>query len=242
MTEENEENTESTPDKEEEDAGRRVLLPLLIPAGAFLFAVLLVYGLSRIYLDLATFEVGEDVNLATPLAIIIALAILGVAWYMAAARDVPRWQIVGIGAVAVALLVGGGIWSAVYEEEEAAADQVTNGAETPEPSDEVVVQLGDNFFEFQGQQEPAIPAAAGEAVTLDLSNEGLIVHNMHIAGPDNSYDVTICETGGDEPCSDPDVMQAGDMGTISFQFDEAGTFDFRCDFHPIEMVGTIVVQ
>lgn len=230
-----------TPEQEEENEARqRLVLPLLIPASAFLFAVLLIYGLSRIYLDLATFEVGGDVNLATPLAIVVALAILGVAWYLAAHPEAGRWQLMSIGAVAVILLVGGGIWSAIYEEE--AEEEAVVGEETATPPDGNAVSLGDNFFEYQGVQAPTISVSAGESVTWDLDNEGIAVHNLHFAGIDNSFETALCETDGDEPCSDPNSIAGGETGTVSFQFDEVGTFEFRCDFHPIEMVGTVVVE
>lgn len=236
-----EENADPTPEQEDDTAHQRLMLPLLIPASAFLFAVLLIYGLSRIYLDLATFEVAGDVNLATPLAIVVALAILGVGWYLAAHPQAERWQLMSIGAVAVVLLVGGGIWSAIYEDE--AVEHVTpppGGSPTPAP-DEVLV-LGDNFFEFRGEQAPEITVPLGQEVTFDLVNNGQALHNLHFAGPDNIFDIALCETGGEEPCSDPAQMQGGDAGTITFQFDESGTFDFRCDFHPIEMTGTVVVE
>ena len=231
-----------TPEQEDEEneARGRILLPLLIPASAFLFAVLLIYGLSRIYLDLATFEVGGDVNLATPLAIVVAIAILGVAWYLASNPGAGRLQLMSIGAVAVILFVGGGIWSAIYEEE--AEEEAVVASETPTSSGEDVVLLRDNFFEYQGTQAPAISVSAGESVTWDLANDGIAVHNLHFAGIDNSYEAALCETDGDEPCSDPNSIAGGETGTVSFQFDESGTFEFRCDFHPIEMVGTVVVE
>ena len=234
------ENVDPTPEEEDDTAQQRLLMPLLIPASAFLFAVLLIYGLSRIYLDLATFEVGGDVNLATPLAIVVAIAILGVAWYLAAHPQAGRWQLMSIGAAAVTLLIGGGIWSAIYEAEP--HEKVVVGSETPTLTDENVVLLGDNFFEFQGEQAPAISVSAGEAVTWDLANEGVAVHNLHFAGADNSYDVSFCESDGDEPCSDANILQGQETGTVSFQFDEPGTYEFRCDFHPTDMVGTVVVE
>jgi len=54
----------------------RAVLPLLLPAGVFLFAVLVIYGLSRIYLELAHWKVG-DMDAATPLALGISALILG---------------------------------------------------------------------------------------------------------------------------------------------------------------------
>lgn len=35
-------------------------------------------------------------------------------------------------------------------------------------------------------------------------------------------------------------MAPGDTGTITFRFDELGTFDFRCDVHPVQMTKTLI--
>jgi plastocyanin/mono/diheme cytochrome c family protein len=106
---------------------------------------------------------------------------------------------------------------------------------------EVTMEMGDNFFQLDGQQSPILEVSVGQDVTINLVNNGLAIHNMHIAGVDNTYDVVFCEVGGDETCSDPALMAGGDTGTIEFRFDDAGTFDFRCDFHPVLMTGQIVV-
>ncbi len=106
---------------------------------------------------------------------------------------------------------------------------------------EVAMEMGDNFFQIDGQQAPTLEVSVGQEVTIDLTNNGQAIHNMHIAGVDDTYDVDFCEVGADESCSDPSVMSGGDSGTIAFRFDEAGTFNFRCDFHPAVMTGQIVV-
>ena len=106
----------------------------------------------------------------------------------------------------------------------------------------IAVSMGDNFFELDGEREPDIAAPLGEQTTIDLTNDGFAIHNLHIAGTDNEYGIAFCESGGDEPCSDPNLFAGGDTGSIAFQFDEAGTFVFRCDFHPTQMVGTISVE
>ncbi len=115
-------------------------------------------------------------------------------------------------------------------------------AGTPIPIEgEVTMEMGDNFFRLDDQSPPTLQVSIGQEVTIDLVNNGVAIHNMHVAGVDNVYDVAFCNVGGDEPCSDPDVMASGDTGTMTFRFDQAGTFNFRCDFHPIEMTGQIVV-
>jgi plastocyanin len=107
---------------------------------------------------------------------------------------------------------------------------------------EAAMEMGDNFFQADGQQNPIFEVSVGQDVAIDLVNNGLAIHNMHIAGVDDTYDAVFCEVGGDEPCSDPELMAGGDSGTIAFRFDEPGTFNFRCDFHPVLMTGQIVVK
>ena len=230
------------PADEATEATERLALPLLIPLGILAFALLVIYGLSRIYL-----EVSNEV--ATGMAAAIALGILFVAWYIASRPSVPGWQIGSIAVLAATVLAGGTIFGIVENdegeasgEEPAAAASPDDGAAAGGEPGSLAVSMGDNFFEFEGDTEPTIAIAAGEEITIDLTNDGLATHNMHIAGTDNEYGDSICKSGGEEPCSDPALFQAGDTGSITFSFDEPGTFIFRCDFHPAEMTGTIEVQ
>ncbi len=115
-------------------------------------------------------------------------------------------------------------------------------AGTPIPIEgEVTMEQGDNFFRLDDQSTPTLQVSVGQEVAINLVNNGLAIHNMHVAGVDNVFDVDFCKVGGDEACSDPDVMPSGDTGAITLSFDQAGTFNFRCDFHPTEMTGQIVV-
>lgn len=105
-----------------------------------------------------------------------------------------------------------------------------NGA-TPPPGG-TSISMGDNFFD-----PSELTLAAGETVTYSLTNDGSAIHNMRIAGADNQYDTD------DDAVSDPDLFTAGTTGTIEWTVpDSPGTYDFRCDFHPTDMVGTITVQ
>lgn len=107
-----------------------------------------------------------------------------------------------------------------------------NGDGTPPAADVFVVSMGDNFF------DPAeFTVAAGTTVTFDITNDGSAIHNMRIAGPDGEYNTD------DDAVSDPELFTGGDVGTLVWGVpDSSGEMIFRCDFHPIEMVGTIAVQ
>lgn len=109
-------------------------------------------------------------------------------------------------------------------------------AEPVDVSGTIDVAMGDNFFEFEGQRNPTFRVAAGETITINLSNGGAAIHNMRVAGTDNAF------MTDDDFVSDPDVVPAGAQATISFALDTPGTYDYQCDFHVADMRGQIVVQ
>lgn len=235
------EENESPPDQHEEDeeVHQRVVLPLVVPAAVFLFAMLVIYGLSRIYLELNEVEIG-GVTMATPLAIGVSLAILFAAWYLATHPRVSQLQIGAMVFVAVALLTGGAIFAAVHDEGE---DELVNGEPTATPDGVIdAIVMGDNFFVYNDVTAPEIGVAAGQELTFEITNGGRALHNMHIGDTGGNFAVEFCAVGDPEPCSDPDEIFAGDTATITFRLDEPGTYSFRCDFHPLEMVGTIRVE
>ena len=60
---------------------------------------------------------------------------------------------------------------------------------------------------------------------------------MRIAGEDNKFNT------GDDAVSDPQLITGGQSGTVKWTAPGGGaTIDFRCDFHPTDMVGTIQVK
>lgn len=231
--------TESSwaPAERAKSAVERVTLPILIPVGVLAFIVLVIYGLSRVYLEL-----GGDAAVA--LAVGISFGVLIFAFYFANNPKAPPWQIGGVLAVAAIVLVGASIW-AVAEEDEAEGGEPTNGEvvdgeatptpgdESPPPSDGIVaVSMSDNFFDPN-----EITTAAGSDVTFDLTNNGAAIHNMRIAGEDGEYNTD------DDAVSDPELMTAGQTGTLEWTAPSAaGEIIFRCDFHPTDMIGTITVE
>ena len=105
-------------------------------------------------------------------------------------------------------------------------------APTPQPGPEVTydVEAGDNFFRPNN-----LVAAVGQKITINLHNGGQAIHNMRQAGPDNQYN------SSDDVASNPDVMPPGSTATLEITFNQAGTFNFHCDFHPVDMTGTVTV-
>ena len=213
----------------------RLLLPLLVPLGVFLFGVLVVYGLSRIYLEVPA-------HVATPMALGIALGILFLSWYLASNPGIPRWQIGGIALMAAALLTGGAIYAAVHEDKAETAATPEPGAAaaaaSPEaptaaaagPADATIAMVPSLKFE---QTELAV--AAGTQLTLAFDNRDTgIPHNWALYRDEGHSDPlagandNIC-TG---PCS----------GQVTFGPLDPGTYFFRCDVHPQQMMGTLIAQ
>ncbi|MSQ61263.1 MAG: c-type cytochrome [Dehalococcoidia bacterium] len=124
------------------------------------------------------------------------------------------------------------------------ADQINQGAcgqvykpaptptgPPPPPKSAWGIAMKDNSF------DPAlITVTAGQAATISLRNEGSAIHNMRIAGTDAQYDTS------DDTVSSPDTVRPNGTASLSFTAAAAGTLKFRCDFHPVDMVGTITVQ
>ena len=121
---------------------------------------------------------------------------------------------------------GGGSGETPAADETSADDADDAGPVSPD------ISMGDNFFELN-----EFTVSPGQEVTFNITNDGVAIHNMRVDGGDGEYDTD------DDTVSDPDLFEAGDTGTLVWTApDEAGEIIFRCDFHPLEMVGTISVE
>ena len=124
-------------------------------------------------------------------------------------------------------------------------DTTVTGSPTPEasptpqetptgsPGAGTAVSMKDNLF------EPAeLTVKAGESVTIDLTNDGVAIHNMRIAGADGNYNTD------DDAVSDPDIVNAGATAVVNWTAPSTpGEVKFQCDFHvSVGMVGTITVE
>jgi len=233
-----------------ESARERVILPIAIPLGVLAFALLAIYGLSRVYLEIE----GDG---AVALAAGLAIGVLLFAFYFAMNPRAPGWQIAGVIAIAAITLAGGTTWALIEEDEphteenggEPSDGEPTDGEPAAgDPTDGGLLIMGDNasgenFFEHDGIQNPDISIPLGQEVTFEVENRGVAIHNVQVNGTDDTYTVDICEPGNASRfCSDPGILFGADTGTLTVQFDEAGTYNFRCDFHPLLMVGTLVVE
>jgi plastocyanin/mono/diheme cytochrome c family protein len=117
-----------------------------------------------------------------------------------------------------------------------------NVAATPSASvvpvaltDGAAITIGDNFFQINNEQDPPLTAVAGQTINVTLHSTGSTAHNFHIDGPDGKFDTA------DDDAATPDPIAPGASATVAINL-PAGTYNYRCDFHPTEMKGTIVVQ
>jgi plastocyanin len=110
------------------------------------------------------------------------------------------------------------------------ADETTGETAVSVTNGSVAVEMQDNRF-----VQNRIEAPMGQNVTVNLTNDGNSIHNMRLAGPDNRFDTS------DDNVSSPETVRSGQTATLSFNLASAGTYDFRCDFHPTDMTGSIIV-
>jgi plastocyanin len=210
------------------EATERLALPLLIPLGILAFSLLVIYGLSRIYLEVSN-------EAATGMAAGIALGVLLVAWYIVSRPSVPGWQIASIAVVAAAVLAGGTIFGIVEDDESEASGEEPAAAASP---DEGAATDGDDVFAIAmipalafDTDEITLPADTEVTVRAD-NQDTAILHNWALYTDDTASDL-IAKTK---------ICAASCVDEVTFTAPPPGEYFFRCDVHPIQMVGTVIVE
>jgi uncharacterized cupredoxin-like copper-binding protein len=191
---------------ESRESHERFWLPLLMPAAIFLFALLTIYGLSRIYLELNDWSY-KDVGMATPLAIGISIVILAVSAFLAS-RPVSGVVIGLLAVVAAAGLTGGAIWAAVHTEEPSHPQVVVSPTPggTPSQTGGIHVSLDDDPA-FTVVADPDSTGAG--PVTFNVENVGISLHNFNIVKTDLAPDALPVDSGKVDE-SQLDVLAASD--------------------------------
>jgi plastocyanin len=93
------------------------------------------------------------------------------------------------------------------------------------------ITMGDNFY-----KPNQVTVKAGDKITFNLKNNGAAIHNMRIAGADNQYNTA------DDQLSEM-VIQAGQASKFEWTAPtKAGLYNFRCDYHPTDSVGTFTIE
>ena len=102
-----------------------------------------------------------------------------------------------------------------------------------EDSSDGIVLIGSQTFD-----PVSFVVSQGQQVTFNISNEGLGFHNMRVAGGDGEFGTSDDILSDHEP-----LFMPGDTGTLALTApDEPGEIQFRCEFHPDIMTGTITVE
>lgn len=142
--------------------------------------------------------------------------------------------VVGVIVVAVLLLGGGG------------GDSAPVQTFVPDPRAEGPVdQTEEVIADDNGQavnptfSKTTIVGKAGDVIEIRMPNVGSVAHNLHVAGEDNEY--------SDDPAADdwitfPQTVQPGETGILRLKIDTPGTYEYRCDFHPIQQVGNLILS
>ena len=87
-----------------------------------------------------------------------------------------------------------------------------------------------------------ITATAGEVIEIIVRNTGTVSHNMRVSGPNKIYDVDTTGEKGDDFEMPPNVIKPGESETLVVKIDEPGTYPFRCDFHPLDQTGNLILE
>ncbi len=225
---------ESVGGEEAEPSGpvyERMAFALFVPIGVLVFALLVIYALSRIYLAL-------DPKVATPVAAIVAVGILGVCGFIAANPVIQRWQVASIVTAVAALLVGGGIYAGVNGshtvevpasvQAAAVATAPAGGGPTAVPGALLITTPSDTKFD-----KSELPAKAGTQVTVTYDNKSAIIHDIRFFNGPDAKSPSLAAT----------KLGKNDSQTITFTAPSTpGKYFFHCDAHPTIMTGFLVVS
>ena len=130
-----------------------------------------------------------------------------------------------VGATLIAAACGGGD----DKTESTKSPAATSPGSAPASID---VTLGDNFFDPK-----EFTVNAGQRVTFNVTNGGIALHDMRVAGADNSYNTT------DDAVSEPEFIANLETAVLTWTAPTTvGTYNFRCSVHPTDMFGTITVK
>jgi len=198
------------------DERESLLLPILIPIGALVAIVIVLFGFSRVLLSVKP-------NAATAIALVAAVGIMAVAAFVASRKQVTGAALGGfVGAAAGIAMFAGGLAIAVIgpPEEEVPPFHVTLAA--PEGA----IQ--------EGFSTDALTFEADAPIELAFENLDTVAHNVQIFdGPDDTAPVFFL---GDD-------LEGGATTTYPVPPMAEGEYFFICELHPnTAMEGTITVE
>ena len=193
-----------------------LLLPILIPLGALVVIVLVLFGFSRILLAISH-------NAATVVALVAATGIVVTAAIVAGRKRVTGGSLLSmVGASAgIAMMMGGLAIVAVGPEKEAGG-----GGEA-----QVVALAAPPGAAADGFSTDALSVKSGEAISLEFDNQDPnVAHNVVVF---DGKDETAPELFKGELITGPEKV------TYAVPALEPGSYFFHCEVHPVTMQGVI---
>jgi plastocyanin len=228
----------------------RAVLPLAIPIAAIVGIVFFVFFFSRILL-------AVDPIFATLIALGMSLNVLTACALIAAMPGVRTAIVVGAVVVGVVLLGGAGVLAmAVSPEARLAGEAAEQGPEggppgggegegpggggagggpSCEPSGTQLAVAAPPGALSAGFDTDCLAAPAGEALTVEFTNDDSVVHNWALY-----RDPSATEHLGGGTVDEP--IAGGESTTYEADPLEAGRYFFRCEFHPTTMTGSFIVE
>lgn len=108
---------------------------------------------------------------------------------------------------------------------------------TPSPTPATAVDTELDLTIVDNSFDPAhLEVGAGQKFRIKIQNTGSFAHSLRIAGPDNQFETE------DDLVSAPDTVNPGKSAELTGQLDKPGTYQFRDDFWPTLMTGTLTVK
>ena len=145
------------------------------------------------------------------------------------------WVAGGVGLLAavvvgaVLLLSGGG-------SDGTSATPVVDPRVTGLPVDQTVELIAeDDGQSVNPRFEPnVVNGKAGEVIEFQVRNEGTVAHNLTVSGPDKEY--------GTPDDFTMNSIDAGEESTLRVKLNTPGTYPFRCDLHPEQQIGSLILS
>ena len=198
----------------------RFLVPLALPVGVLLAVAAVIFLFSQILL-----VVPEAV--ATPIALLAALGILGGCSLVALSPSINRQMISAlVGLPLIVLVLAGG--AAGYHRLSAIA---SSSGQAEAVSTSLTEVANDDTY-----TKTSFVVPAGQQVTIRFQNQSQDLHNWHVLDvkDDSGKDIV------DPP--PPQFVTPGTTATASFTISQPGTYHYQCDVHPTTMTGTLTVK
>ncbi|MDQ3947331.1 MAG: plastocyanin/azurin family copper-binding protein [Actinomycetota bacterium] len=194
----------------------RILVPLAIPLAATAVVIAVVFNFSRILLLL---EERNSAAVATVVAMLVAAGVLFGSTYFSARREARTAGLTVLGAATVVLVFAGGygLGAIQAEEGEGGGAAAAAGEAAAAPAGGEVNIVAKDPFTFEPEE---LTVAAGK-VTVNLENEGAIVHTFVFENVPGFEKLVASGTKRQAPGKGPTAS-----GTVDL---EPGTYIFYCD-------------